>query len=319
LTFEFCFYYTSQFPVNVYCDTIFRSRIPTIMFKQKVIFFIFLLISFVALIPNSAKAQGTYNCAWEGSCFLDIAASNCQTGFTYGTCNGATQSACAGNFTCVPAGGPAPQPANCTSLNGDCRPANECGGVTRTDTNCTGANIVCCIGSATTTGHKCVAVTGGEVTNFVCQPCTGASCTGQSFTGPNSFASCEAACGLPVPPVPPGGSPSTPSAPASNASCDNNLGIQTAIGCIPLFPSTANAGMTPFVGFLLSWGAGIGGGIGMLLAVYAGFQIMTSAGNTQQLQAGKELLGAALSGLVLLIFAALVLRIIGADILQVFN
>lgn len=65
----------------------------------------------------------------------------------------------------------------------------------------------------------------------------------------------------------------------------------------------------------MRWAVGIGGGIAFLLIVYAGFMIMTSAGNPERLKAGQELLTSALSGLILLIFSVFVLRFIGIDIL----
>jgi len=103
-------------------------------------------------------------------------------------------------------------------------------------------------------------------------------------------------------------------APNSDPTCNaggGKKGIDTAIGCIP-FTSTGS-----FAKFFLQWALGIGGGIAFLLIVFAGFQIMTSSGNPERLQAGKELLTSAVSGLILLIFAIFVLRIIGVDLLGI--
>jgi hypothetical protein len=86
--------------------------------------------------------------------------------------------------------------------------------------------------------------------------------------------------------------------------------VNTAIGCVP-FGST-----NELAGFFLKWGIGIGSGIAFLLILYGGFMIMTSSGNPERVKAGQELLTAAISGLLLLIFSAFVLRIIGVDILQ---
>lgn len=88
-------------------------------------------------------------------------------------------------------------------------------------------------------------------------------------------------------------------------------GIRTAIGCIPV------ENTQELTKFLLSVGLGISGGIALLLIVYAGFLIMTSQGNPQRLQAGKELLTAALSGLLLVVFSATLLRLIGVNILRI--
>lgn len=97
--------------------------------------------------------------------------------------------------------------------------------------------------------------------------------------------------------------------------CENNdRGIQTAIGCITVLE-------TPeiFVGELLKWAIGIGGGIAFLLILYAGFMIMTSQGNPERLKAGQELMTSAISGLVLLIFSVFILNFIGVDILKLGN
>ncbi len=88
--------------------------------------------------------------------------------------------------------------------------------------------------------------------------------------------------------------------------------IDTAIGCIPILNDD---GGTALMGFLLKWAIGIGGGIAFLLILYAGFMIMTAAGNPERLKAGQELMTSAISGLVLLIFSIFVLKFIGLDIL----
>lgn len=98
--------------------------------------------------------------------------------------------------------------------------------------------------------------------------------------------------------------------------CDQNVTgvgtkLNTAIGCISVL-GTPEA----FFGDLLRWAVGIGGGIAFLLIVYAGFMIMTAAGNPERLKAGQELLTSAISGLVLLIFSIFILKFIGVDILR---
>ena len=94
--------------------------------------------------------------------------------------------------------------------------------------------------------------------------------------------------------------------------CDSDkTQLNTAIGCIPIL-TTKEA----FLSFILKWAVGIGGGIAFLLIIYAGFMIMTSAGNPERLKAGQELLTSAISGLILLIFSVVILKIIGVDILE---
>ena len=86
--------------------------------------------------------------------------------------------------------------------------------------------------------------------------------------------------------------------------------VNTAIGCIPL-------GEEGLATFFLRWGIGVGGGIAFLLIIVAGFQIMASQGNPDQLKAGQELLSAAIGGLILLIFSVFVLRFVGVTILKI--
>lgn len=89
-----------------------------------------------------------------------------------------------------------------------------------------------------------------------------------------------------------------------------DCGIDTAIGCIPVEDTNQ------FMGFILGWAIGVGGGIAFLLIVYASFMIMTSSGNPERLKAGQELLTSAISGLIMLIFSVFILRFIGVDILK---
>jgi hypothetical protein len=95
-----------------------------------------------------------------------------------------------------------------------------------------------------------------------------------------------------------------------------DTGISTAIGCIPVLGAN---GTTDFLTWILRWAVGVGSGIAFLLILYAGFMIMTSAGNPERLKAGQELLTSAISGLILLIFSVFILKFIGVDILGLCN
>jgi len=95
------------------------------------------------------------------------------------------------------------------------------------------------------------------------------------------------------------------------AGCAGGESINTAIGCIPV------ASNEDFIGFILRWAIGIGGGIAFLLILVAGFQIMTSQGNPDKLQAGKELITSAIVGLILIIFSIFILELIGVEILGI--
>jgi hypothetical protein len=87
-------------------------------------------------------------------------------------------------------------------------------------------------------------------------------------------------------------------------------GMWTAIGCIPTT-------LDGFLKTILPFGMGIGGGIAFLLMLFGALQIMTSAGNPEKLNAGKELVTSAIVGLLLIIFSIFLLRLIGADILSI--
>lgn len=84
--------------------------------------------------------------------------------------------------------------------------------------------------------------------------------------------------------------------------------FKTAVGCIHTNPAE-------FAKDLLTWVIGIGGGIAFLMMLLGAFQMLTSAGNPETLQAGRDRLTSAVIGLLFIIFAVLLLQIIGADIL----
>ena len=62
---------------------------------------------------------------------------------------------------------------------------------------------------------------------------------------------------------------------------------------------------------------GLAGGIAFLLILFGGFQILTSAGNPEKLNEGRELVSSAVAGLLLIIFSVFLLRLIGYDILRI--
>lgn len=62
---------------------------------------------------------------------------------------------------------------------------------------------------------------------------------------------------------------------------------------------------------------GLAGGIALILMVYGGIMVITSGGNPQKLQAGKELITSAVMGLILILFGTYLLKLIGVDILQI--
>lgn len=69
--------------------------------------------------------------------------------------------------------------------------------------------------------------------------------------------------------------------------------------------------------WLLKWALGFAGGIALFFIIYAGFQIITSAGDPKKVQSGRELLTSSISGLLFLLFSVFILRFIGVDILEI--
>jgi hypothetical protein len=92
-------------------------------------------------------------------------------------------------------------------------------------------------------------------------------------------------------------------------SCVNAKKAWTAFGCID---TTSTGGFTTT---LFNLGIGMAGGIAFLLILFGGFQIMTSTGNPEKLQAGQELISASITGLLMIMFSAFLLKLIGVDIL----
>lgn len=90
----------------------------------------------------------------------------------------------------------------------------------------------------------------------------------------------------------------------------DNPAISTAIGCIHTSPAV-------FVKDLLTFVIGISGGLAFLMMLLGAFQMLTSAGNPETLNAGRERLTSAVIGLLFVIFAILLLQIIGAGILNI--
>lgn len=91
---------------------------------------------------------------------------------------------------------------------------------------------------------------------------------------------------------------------------DKNVGILTAIGCVPTEPTELVKGVSKFI-------TGAAGGIALLLMVIGALQVVTSGGNPEGVKAGQERLTSAAIGLVFIILSVTLLRIIGVDILNI--
>lgn len=89
-----------------------------------------------------------------------------------------------------------------------------------------------------------------------------------------------------------------------------NPGVATAIGCIHTNP-------TELTKDVLTFTIGISGGLAFLMMLLGAFQMLTSAGNPETLNAGKDRLTSAIIGLLFIVFAVLLLQIIGVGILSI--
>jgi hypothetical protein len=89
--------------------------------------------------------------------------------------------------------------------------------------------------------------------------------------------------------------------------CFEKFESYTAIGCVPSNPQD-------LIKLILTFGMGIAGGIAFLLILLGGFQIMTSAGNPEQLNSGRELVASAVIGLILILLSIFLLKVIGVDV-----
>ncbi len=92
------------------------------------------------------------------------------------------------------------------------------------------------------------------------------------------------------------------------------VAVDTAIGVINTTIYTTEEGfiMNIFIVFF-----GLSGGIALLIVIYAGYLIMTSRGNPEQLQKGRELLISALVGLLFVIFSFVIFEVLTVDILHI--
>jgi len=89
-----------------------------------------------------------------------------------------------------------------------------------------------------------------------------------------------------------------------------NMDIDTALGDIPTQP-------TEFIIWVLSRAIALGGGIAFILIVFGAFQILTSSGDPDKVKSGRDLITAALSGLLFILFSVFLLQLIGVEIFQI--
>lgn len=90
----------------------------------------------------------------------------------------------------------------------------------------------------------------------------------------------------------------------------NKGGFWTGLGCIGTDPAS-------FSQSVIGYGLSIGGTFSLLCIFYAAFVLQTSRGNPEKIKKAKENLRACITGLLLIVFSILVVRVIGVDILRI--
>ena len=100
----------------------------------------------------------------------------------------------------------------------------------------------------------------------------------------------------------------TSDAPGRNP-CPLGGNCPTALGNIATNPQE-------FAKKLLGIAIGIAGGIALILMVVGSVRVLTSSGDPQKVASGREMITAAIAGLLFLIFSVLILRFIGINILS---
>ncbi|MBI2598713.1 hypothetical protein HYW40_00625 [Candidatus Curtissbacteria bacterium] len=89
---------------------------------------------------------------------------------------------------------------------------------------------------------------------------------------------------------------------------DGKIECKTAFGDISTDPGA-------FVTRILAVAIGLAGGIALIFMVIGSIKVLTSSGDQQKLTGGKDMIVAAVSGLLFLILSVLILRFIGNNLL----
>lgn len=163
---------------------------------------------------------------------------------------------------------------------------SRCICVAKTDISCATATTTSTTtlpggaGTVTTTGPAGAVVTPGRGPRAT--PCTGPNCS--TGTGHK--------CTL-----------------GSNSITTNGTGIMTAIGCVPTEPKA-------LVEEVLKYGTIASGAIAFLLMLLGGLGLITAEGNPEAIKHSQERFYSAIIGLLFIIFAVLLMQVIGVDILS---
>jgi hypothetical protein len=84
--------------------------------------------------------------------------------------------------------------------------------------------------------------------------------------------------------------------------------VDTAFGPFPTTP-------WEFANRFVAIAIGVAGGVSFLLMIYGSFRLMFAAGNPESVQQGRQIITAAIVGLIVVLFSVFLLRLIGVSIL----
>lgn len=94
-------------------------------------------------------------------------------------------------------------------------------------------------------------------------------------------------------------------------SCTGSGGYWSSLGCF-------NGNQSEFITKnIFGTGVSLAGGISLLCIMFAAFQMQTSSGNAEKIKKAQELLTNCITGLMVIIFSILILKIIGVNILKI--
>lgn len=287
----------------------------------KRLFLGFLLVFVSLILPSGLQAQepppgGQFFCKWginpsngQAGCYMELdeygepTGNECETNYTYDCsqfqspveCTN-TEHQCSPNLPETPPDEPPPdeqdpgEPTEC--YPGRCTTDSDCGG-----TKCEGSTGDSCTGFCSCVSGRCNTHTDCSGWSGVCKDRTeGQWCSGNCFQSDEDLKPywfegfCESKINGKV------------------------IGIETFIGCIPIFESMQETNQ-----FLYLRGAAIAGGIAFLMMIFSGFQMVTSRGEPEKYVSAKNLFTAAVAGLIVVIFSAFILRAITVNIFGLFN
>lgn len=86
--------------------------------------------------------------------------------------------------------------------------------------------------------------------------------------------------------------------------------VATSLGCVPTVPEELASG-------ILDVAIKVGGGIAFIFLLMGAFHLITSGGDPEHVQHAKDQITAAITGLLLIVFSVVILRIAGIDVLGI--